>query len=231
MDARKGTPTALGETSVTSLRCILASLLAFVCVNTASADFIWTEVGDAGSTLATAQHTVGLGAMTAISGSFVGASDADLYRFTLSTPATFSATTVGGTGIDTQLFLFNVDGFGIAANDDTGPPLQSTLPAGNALYATLPAGTYILGVSTYDTDPTNGAGELFPDAPFTSIFGPTGPGGAFPMAGFAGGGSGAAAYTLTVTAAGASTPAPAAFWMALAGAGALGALRRRFRKA
>ena len=56
-----------------------------------------------------------------ICGSFTDASDADVYRICLSDGDSFSASTVGATTpttLDTQLFLFDSQGYGVYANDD-----------------------------------------------------------------------------------------------------------------
>lgn len=131
---------------------------------------VYTEIGDAGGTAATAQTVFNSGGVTTtINGRFstvapfstFNAQDMDVYRFVIATPATFSATTVNaGTAIgsDTMLFLFNPNGTGIAMNDDTsGTDFRSTLPAGHALYASLTPGVYLLAVSTYDVRPTTSA--------------------------------------------------------------------------
>ena len=86
------------------------------------------EVGDAGDLRVTA-NDMGDSAVTEISGTLLDASDADLYRICLSDGASFSATTVGLTAVDTQLFLFDADGYGVYANDDwvtRGPNLPRT---------------------------------------------------------------------------------------------------------
>ena len=94
-----------------------------------------SESGDAGDLPATAQD-LGSGAVTQILGSFANGGDADVYRVCLSDGTSFSASTVGATTRDTQLFLFNADGLGIYANDDAGsgctargcPPATASRP-------------------------------------------------------------------------------------------------------
>ena len=67
----------------------------------------------------------------------------------------FSATTVGGAGFDTQLFLFDDDGAGVArgkvANDDSSGTFQSTLPTAptpltNGGTLSYPPGVYYLAI-------------------------------------------------------------------------------------
>jgi hypothetical protein len=43
-----------------------------------------------------------------------------MYAIYIEDPATFSATTVGGATFDTQLWLFDANGKGVVANDDSG---------------------------------------------------------------------------------------------------------------
>ena len=117
-----------------------------------------SEQGDAGETAATAQNlTTQL--VTSIGGQLAGA-DSDLYRICLAGGRTFSATTVGTTTTDTQLFLFDGAGRGVYANDNSADTRQSTLPAGDPLTPAAP-GEYLLAVSPYDRDPESDAGAIF----------------------------------------------------------------------
>ncbi len=119
----------------------------------------WTEPGDAGELPSTAVTVPGAGALAWILGHNAGGGDVDMYRITICDAANFSASTVGGAAWDTQLFLFNGGGLGIAANDDEvgGTSLQSRITGqfvpGN--------GEYLLAVSAYNRDPVSGgAGAL-----------------------------------------------------------------------
>ena len=119
------------------------------------------EVGDAGETLATAQ-TVGAGT-TSINGGIAGG--ADLFQFGWGGGA-FSADTLGS-GTDTQLFLFDAFGVGVWANDDHFGLLSEITDAA------LSAGTYYIGISSFDYDPRDAGNNLmFPSFPFGSQFGP-----------------------------------------------------------
>jgi hypothetical protein len=118
----------------------------------------WNEVGDAGQMIGTAQTVGGVGAITTIRGTINGIADVDMYRIQISSPTLFSAHTeaAGFTMSDTQLFLFNGSGNGIAFNDDidtNNGNFRSRLNQGNSLYASLPAGIYYLAVSEFDNDP------------------------------------------------------------------------------
>lgn len=146
---------------------------------------LWTEVGDAGDLPGTAQITVGSGALDFIGG-FIGnnpaadGNDKDMYCIYIADPSLFSATTVGGSSLDTQLFLFNTGGFGVTFNDDHpgGGVLQSTI-AGTFLPG---PGHYYLAISRYDRDPVDATGaELWLDTPYDVERAPDGPGAGSPI--------------------------------------------------
>ena len=124
---------------------------------------VFVEVGDAGESLDTAQM-VG-GGVTQITGNVNG--DADMFGFYWG-GGSFYANTVGSTG-DTQLFLFDSSGAGIWGNDDgvsfAGPAYISD-PA-------LSAGTYYLGISSYDYDPYSASGVMFQSFPWEPLYGPS----------------------------------------------------------
>lgn len=205
---------------------MVSATLAAIAGGTAHADQVGTEwheqpsFADAGELVSTAQTTLGQGGMTAIRG-VVSNADADVYRVFIRDFSLFSATTVGtGTTADTQLFLFTNAGMGIVCNDDApGSPPQSTLPLGSSLYSGYGPGEYLLAISRFDFDPSSSGGAIFPDAPTTSVFGPTGPGGAFALSGWSGGVSGGfnSSYSIALTGV-EFIPLPPA---ALAGAGGL----------
>ncbi len=161
--------------------------------------------------LAPGQTPTGSGPLTSISGSTGAGDQEDVYRICV-TGNSFSATTVGGAGFDTQLFLFDDDGTGVArgkvANDDTPTNLQSTLPtAPNAGTPSYPPGVYYLAISGYDHDPRDGSGALiFPSTPFTGVFGPNP--GVGPLASWAGPSFGSGLYTITLTGAATFSSAP-----------------------
>jgi hypothetical protein len=134
----------------------------------------WAESGDAGQTVATAQVTLGSSpSLSSITGSLSSLTDADLFVIRVVDPNSFSATTVGGSGLDTQLFLFTLTGAPVYTNDDaSGTSFQSALPAGHAL-GPIAAGTYLLGISLSGNDPANSASQLlFADGLTTDVRGP-----------------------------------------------------------
>lgn len=170
------------------------------CSSLASAD-PWVELGDAGQLPGTAQSTSGTNPLTSISGSLSSPTDVDMYLIFITGGGTFSASTVGGTSLDTQLYLFNAGGFGVYHNDDQAGCLclQSTLPAGHALTPLAP-GFYYLAISNFDNDPLSAGGYIFPFFPSDGVHGPTGSGGGQPITSwdnFAFSGTGG--YTITLT--------------------------------
>jgi hypothetical protein len=129
----------------------------------------WTESGDAGELVGTAQVTIGVGDLTSIDGD-IAATSADLYLLHIYDPTAFSATTVGGATFDTQLFLFDSAGVGVYANDDSSG-FQSTLPAGNVNGPTA-VGDYLLGITGFNYDPVNVGGLIFSPSGFSDVPGP-----------------------------------------------------------
>ncbi len=148
----------IGATSITAAALLIATTQGAQAVT-------FTESGDAGQTLATAAvitpgSATGIPGtpLTSISGA-ITSGNADLFQF-LITGSTFSASTIGGSTFDTQLFLFNSSGLGIFTNDDSGGGLQSAFTVTG-----LTAGIYYLGISGFNYDPLTGTGAVvFPTA-------------------------------------------------------------------
>jgi hypothetical protein len=135
--------------------------------------------GDAGDLPATAQIVTLPDAtpcetpVTRVRGD-LGASDADMYVICITDPASFSATTVGSAGFDTQLWLFRCDGTGVVHNDDCGS-VQSCID--NSTNCIQQGGIYLLAISRYNLDPVDASGQLiWNNSPFGSIRCPDGPG-------------------------------------------------------
>jgi hypothetical protein len=204
---------------------VLGSLIAAaaIAIATSASAASHNEVGDAGQLPGTAQNPAGAGALSSISGKIATGSDVDMYRIILNGGA-FGATTVGtpGTLGDTQLYLFNASGIGVLANDDDpgGTTLRSTISG------SLPSGTYYLAISSFDADPISAGGLIFPSAPFTGLFGPSGPGGGQAISGWSGSG-GDGTYTIELRGA-CAAPEPGS--LALLATGALPLLRRLRRR-
>ena len=195
----------------------------------------YNETGDAGANLSGAQGTGATSgqALTTISGSILNGFDGDFFYITVSNPAAFSITTVGGSTLDTMLFLFTLAGNPVFLNDDApgGASLQSNLPAGT--FSSLAAGTYIVGISLSGAEPINSGNQpLFADGVFsTDIRGPR-PGALGPVTGVTGATfSETGAYSITLTGAQTAIPEPSSLvLLAGSGIGTLLLLRRRIRR-
>lgn len=208
------------------------------CYIAAARADVHTEIGDAGALPNTAQLIAGSGPLTRINGSLgrAGGDVIDMFRITISDPASFSAATtqLGESFMDdTTLFLFRVDGTGIAKNDDIDEVnFLSLMPVGDSHYAGLAPGDYILGIAPYGvlpavvTNPTSTNQLVFPFQPYTGVTGTLN--GLLPMLGYGEISSPAATgdYAINLTGASmVSVPSPAA--AALLALGGLVAGRRR----
>ncbi|MCS7189995.1 MAG: DVUA0089 family protein, partial [Fimbriimonadales bacterium] len=81
----------------------------------------WDETanggGDAGDQIETSQKT-GSNPIPRIRGTIGAANDVDIYAIYIEDPQNFSASTIGGTALDTALWLFDADGKGVLHNED-----------------------------------------------------------------------------------------------------------------
>ena len=152
----------------------------------------FNEVNDAGQSLETAgvinDETSPF--PRRINGELSTENDVDLYRLSLEAETSFSATTVEGTIVDTALFLFDEEGFGLVANDDSDGTFQSTLPTQEI----AEAGTVYLGISSFFNRPVSEGGAIFSDG-FGDLT-PTSAGGGSPLAGYTEEGQQSGAYTI-----------------------------------
>jgi hypothetical protein len=152
---------------------------------------VLAEWGDAGDLPETAQISATVDPsstpLDAITGTIEVDDDQDMFEIFISDPANFSATTTNAqTGVeDTMLYVFDADGRGVVANDDTSLAVYtSTLPAGSI---TTPAGVYYLAVSLLFNSPVSASGDIFElnelEASTTAV-GPNGAGGSDPIDGW-----------------------------------------------
>lgn len=202
----------------------------------------WTESGDAGQTLGSAQVIANNvpTPLTSINGSFSDFHDVDLFKIYISNAAAFSATTVGGNLMDTQLFLFTLSGQAVYTNDDDANYasdganfLFSTLPAGSAL-GPASAGYYLLGIALSGNDPVNAVNDLlFASGLTTDVRGPAGSLSPKTLADFTGGTffDERGGYTIQLTGAEMTIPEPTTTALALLAFGLCGvASSRRGRR-
>ncbi|MBL8880994.1 MAG: PEP-CTERM sorting domain-containing protein [Phycisphaerales bacterium] len=199
------------------MRKFLATAALAALSGAAFAD-VWSEVGDAPELLP-GQITVGTGDLDEIDGELFGF--ADLYCIRIVDEAQFSATTVGGASFDTQLWLFDVNGFGVAFNDDSQSTLQSTL---TSTFVNT-NGIYFLGISAYDYDADSAGGAIWLDGPFGAERAPDGPGAGGALSGWSGTSFADGPYKILLKGASFHVPEPSA--LALLVLGGLAMVRRR----
>lgn len=137
------------------------------------------EVDDAGQLLDSAQvvNSPTSEVIDAISGNLDRDQDVDLYQIYLEEGQPFTASTVGNTNLNTQLFLLDSNGFGLFASDNS-VSLQSTVPEYQALTPTA-SGTYYLAISNYPNNPLNSQGYIF-----DAVGNPQASGAGFPLSGW-----------------------------------------------
>lgn len=235
--SRKATarPNGGERTMNRSIALAPAALLAALATS-ATAGPDWTEVGDAGSFLDTAQVPLGLGRVTSISGSLGGEGEAgdfeDMYIIEVDEPTAFRLELMNP-GFDAQLFIFNITlsggALGLLANNDadegtTDPLLTPVSTDGSNAILDLP-GLYAVAIAGVGRNPTSDGGLIFDIADPTEVSGADGPGGLLRHTGWEGDGAvgGYAVELEGIDFADVPAPAPAAL-LALAG---LSASRRR----
>ena len=199
---------------------------------------------DAGDLPATAQVVSGqpVGtSLTSITGTLTltnGISEADMFEISIASATGFSASTTGfaagANNFDTQLFLFNSAGMGVAANDDAASGgSQSSLTTG-----TLVPGLYYLLIDGSGRYPATSTGApIFPNytdgtTDPSGTYGPNSP--TAIIAGYTGSSNEGGKYSITLTGAqfvpSAPVPEPGTWAGMAAGAAGL-AFYRRARRA
>jgi hypothetical protein len=164
----------------------------------------WDETdnggGDAGDLPETAQSTIG-DPITKIRGTIGGANDVDVYAIYISDPDAFSATTIGGTTLDTALWLFDEDGKGVVYNDDNPDATTGTQSRiDNRTNCITQPGRYYLAVSIF-TRRAAGCGEglIWATTPARGVRCPDGPESASRVAGWSGTSSSTGRYIIFLT--------------------------------
>ncbi len=210
----------------------------------------WNEQGDAPDGFAGVQETVGSGSLETIVGSTATGDNnfVDAYTIRIKDPNDWYATTAtaadsrASAGFDTRLWLFDLNGNGVVANDDypaTAAPFTSmisdTTTFANLIsndgfidpnVGTVVAGQkYILIISGYSNDPADAAGtDMFNlGLDFNGLFGPDPAAGAF--AGWDNTLPASGSYTIAFKNVNFGVPTPGA--LSVLGLGGLMAARRR----
>lgn len=111
----------------------------------------WVELGDAGDIPGSAQVTAGIGPLATIQGTFLGATDVDMYCIQINEEAFFGAYILCAMVEDPDLWLFDSAGNGVALHDNCQNgvvQLTSALATSN--------GTYYLAISPSESEAMNG---------------------------------------------------------------------------
>jgi hypothetical protein len=164
----------------------------------------WDETanggGDAGDLPETAQST-GSDPITKIRGTIGGANDVDVYAIYISDPSAFSATTIGGTTLDTALWLFDENGKGVVHNDDNPDATTGTQSRiDNRTNCITQPGRYYLAVSISVRRAAGcGEGLIWATTPTRGVRCPDGAESASRVAGWSGTSSSTGRYIIFLT--------------------------------
>lgn len=142
---------------------LLQSLLLSTCLLGTAHAATYTEVGDTGELLGTAQVPTGTGDLTHIYGYLGengGLGDVDLYRIMITDPAAFSVTVSASLSVnnDATLWLFSETGRMLLRDDDAGVGYLPRFSAG--LFSAGTPGVYYLGINLFATGPNFVEGNL-----------------------------------------------------------------------
>lgn len=213
-------------------RYFLAAVLLAMCLfRPAHAAAVYTEVGDAGDAIATAQAAGSAGNGLTINGSLslepaLGPDYVDIFSFfygggfplQISTGSSFDPSKIA----DPVLYLFDSSGVGIAMDDESGGFGQATL------LTSLAAGTYYLAIAFAGVEPLDGLGNSIFDVFGSLAVLSTEPLASWLEAPFANDPSTVGAYSISI----AAIPLPGTLLLlfgALAAAGLSSRARPRFR--
>ncbi len=140
----------------------------------------WTEVDDAGDLPATAQGTAGGNALTTLSGNLGTPADVDMYCVAVTDPAVFAACLQCVLPQGPNLWIFDANGKGVAANT----LCQAGCKGVTSPLITVP-GTYYVAVAYDQVYPYSGAGIMWNPA-YAAQRAPDGPGAAGVVSSWAG---------------------------------------------
>ncbi len=146
---------------------ILAMCLGVFLPATVTRAAVYVSSGSAGELPASAEIVSGSDVLDAISGTVSiadGISLGDIFRIFISDADEFSVSTLftqpGTNNFDTQIFLFDSNGLGIATNDDAADSAQSFLSSDSAPLSSLVAGVYYVLIEGAGRYPVDAAGNL-----------------------------------------------------------------------
>ena len=165
------------------LMFVAAVLLASVAASGVRAQ-TWNESGDAGALVATAQVTVGTGALTTINGDLASPTDVDLFCIRMpSVPPAGPplAQLQCAVQLGPNVWLFDAAGQGVATNSTCSGGSKTILAPG----ISLAPGTYYVAVSYSGLDPQSAGGAIWAPA-LPGQRAPDGPGAAGTLTGWAG---------------------------------------------
>jgi len=176
-----------------------------VCSANYCSPWLWNAdtVADVGDLPGTSSEVTGRGtAIKNISGN-IDLDDADMYKIRVCDKNVFQVTAVGGSSLDTMVWLFDLTGKGIVMNDDSSATNgQSTIGGATGSPLVTANGLYYLAISEFQHTPFDVSSQqlwLFPQASAIVQAAPDGPGAANPLTGWTGATSTLGAYVLTCT--------------------------------
>lgn len=170
----------------------MVALLALLAIVPSARAQVWTESADAGSLPATADHTVGTGALSLINGTLLSDTDVDMYCIRVTNPATFSAFLTCTVLSNDDVWLFDATGLGLAR--DRGCQGSQTKVGSPFVSVT---GIYYLAVSGNDASAQNAGSNLWQlGVPASGQAAPNGPAAALPVTGWTGGTASPASYSI-----------------------------------
>ena len=146
-------------------------------IPTAALAVIWTETGDAGDLVDTAQVTSGAGGLTHINGSISILPDhVDMYCISIPDPDNFYAIIYCQFDTDPDLWLFDQNGNGIAMEDVCGAGVVALTPD----YVMTP-GPYFIAVSANNDEAQSATGSIWDPAGIAAQRAPDGAGAGDPL--------------------------------------------------